>query len=65
MNSSMYLVLIESCCFYERQHDSTEFNRLVRKTEHSAQNLFFTGTVRTKVRGRDLLGNSDQLQEQK
>ena len=50
MNTSMYLVLIESCCFNERQHDSTEFNRLVRKTAHSAQNLFFTGTIPTTVR---------------
>ena len=31
MNSSMYLVLIDTCYFNERQHDSTEFNRLVRK----------------------------------
>ena len=45
MNSSMYLVIIESCCFYEQQHDSTEFNHLVHKTKHSAQNLFFTGIV--------------------
>jgi len=44
MNSSMYLVLIEFCCFYERLHDSTEFTRLLCKTVHSVQNLFFTGS---------------------